>query len=130
MRNTILAAALLLIAGLTRVETQVAPPTSSVTVAPAAAAKATLDRYCATCHNQRVRAGGLAFDGLDVTAAHRDAPTWEKVVRKVRTGMMPPVGAPRPDRATLDRLAGAIEQTIDAAAKAFKVAAAQEGNVK
>ena len=118
MRNTILAAALLLIAGLTRVETQVAPPTSSVTVAPAAAAKATLDRYCATCHNQRVRAGGLAFDGLDVTAAHRDAPTWEKVVRKVRTGMMPPVGAPRPDRATLDRLAGAIEQTIDRAAAA------------
>ena len=51
-----------------------------------------------------MRAGGLALDGLDVAQAGREPQTWEKVVRKVRTGMMPPAGAPRPDRATLDRL--------------------------
>jgi hypothetical protein len=130
MRKTILAAALLLLAGLTRVETQSTqerPVGRTVTGTPgepdrarptSVEARATLDRYCATCHNQRTRAGGLALDVLDVAGADREAQTWEKVVRKVRTGMMPPGGAPRPDRATLDRLAGAIEQTIDRAAAA------------
>ena len=63
-----------------------------------------LDRYCVTCHNQRARTGGLALDALDLNAVAREAQTWEKVVRKVRTGMMPPSGAPRPDRSALDNL--------------------------
>ena len=120
MRAPLLAAVLLLfVAAFARVHTQApaskTPPPAAGTVAPAEA-KATIDRYCATCHNQRVKAGGLALDTLDVSAAGREPHTWEKVVRKVRTGMMPPSGSPRPDRATLDRLAGSIEQAIDRAA--------------
>ena len=62
---------------------------------------ATLRRFssstCVTCHNQRLKTAGLALDTLDVTptSAH-DAETWEKVVRKIKTGMMPPSGAPPP----------------------------------
>jgi hypothetical protein len=92
--------------------------TSGADAKAAAESKATLDRYCTTCHNQRLKSGGFALDHLDVAAAHREPDTWEKAVRKVRTGMMPPAGAPRPDRATLDRLAASIEQTIDRAAAA------------
>ena len=54
--------------------------------------------YCAGCHNDRLKSGGLSLDGL---TPDRDAETWEKVVRKVRAGLMPPAGAKRPDRAAL-----------------------------
>ena len=126
MKATIFAAAVLLLAvQIVSVQSQSAPTASAGRGAPGEpdrarptiAAKAVIDRYCATCHNQRTRAGNLALDTLDVSAASRDAQTWEKVVRKVRTGMMPPSGAPRPDRATLDGLAASIETTIDRAAR-------------
>jgi len=111
MKATALAAVLLLIGvGFTRVDTQTAQPPAA---RPASAEQAVIDRYCATCHNQRTRAGNLALDMLDVTAAGREPQTWEKVVRKVRTGMMPPSGMPRPDRATLDSFAASIETAID-----------------
>jgi hypothetical protein len=79
---------------------------------------AVLKRYCTTCHNGVMRRGGLLLDGLDVDQPRRNPETWEKVVRKVRTGMMPPSGAPRPDRATLDRFASVVEETLDHAAAA------------
>src|SRR5690349_8591163 len=120
MKATIFAAALLLVAGLARVDTQSTGAQSpsvgrALSGAPGEPdrARPTLDRYCVTCHNQRAKIGGLALEGLDPSAAGRDPQTWEKVVRKVRTGMMPPSGAPRPDRATLDGLAASIEQAID-----------------
>jgi mono/diheme cytochrome c family protein len=78
--------------------------------------QALLDRYCLTCHNERVKAGALLLNQLDVAQAGRDPQVWEKVVRKLRTGMMPPSGAPRPDRATLDRLTSDIETALDRAA--------------
>jgi mono/diheme cytochrome c family protein len=78
----------------------------------------TIDRYCVTCHNPRMKAGGLVLDGIPAANAASEPHTWEKVIRKVRTGMMPPAGAPRPDRATLDGLAAAVETTIDRAAAA------------
>ena len=114
MKVTIFAAALLLLASLARVETQNASPT----VARAASSeKVLIDRYCATCHNARTRAGNFTLDTLDVAAAGREPETWEKVVRKVRTGMMPPSGAPRPERAALDSFASSIETMIDAVAR-------------
>jgi hypothetical protein len=58
------------------------------------------------------------LDALPLASAAREPQTWEKVIRKVRTGMMPPAGAPRPDRATLDSLAAAVETTLDRAAAA------------
>ena len=58
------------------------------------------------------------LDQLDVEQPGRDPQTWEKVVRKLRTGMMPPSGAPRPERATLDRFASVVEDALDHAAAA------------
>jgi mono/diheme cytochrome c family protein len=80
--------------------------------------RAVLERYCVGCHDSAERAGGLALDRLPVDAVHSDAETWEHVVRKVRTGFMPPAGEPRPDRAALDAFATAIETRLDAAAGA------------
>ena len=58
-----------------------------------------LDKYCITCHNQRTKTGGLALDTLDLAQVSDHAEVWEKVVRKLRTGAMPPAGRPRPDKA-------------------------------
>jgi hypothetical protein len=79
---------------------------------------AVVQRYCQTCHNGRMKAGGLLLDQLDVDHPDRDPQSWEKVVRKLRTGMMPPAGAPRPDRGTLDRFAASIETVLDRTAAA------------
>ena len=70
-------------------------------------------QYCVTCHNSRLRTGGLALDALDPAKVTAHAETWEKVVRKLKTGMMPPIGAPRPDRARLDAFAAALEGRLD-----------------
>ncbi|HEX5230182.1 MAG TPA: DUF1592 domain-containing protein [Bryobacteraceae bacterium] len=80
--------------------------------------QALLDRYCIGCHNQKLRTGGLAIDKLDLTHPGNDAETWEKVVRKIRAGMMPPAGMPRPDRAALDTFAAKLEAGLDTAAAA------------
>jgi len=50
---------------------------------------------------------------LDFDHPEKDAETWEKVIRKIKTGMMPPSGARRPDRATLDAFANEIEKRLD-----------------
>ncbi len=86
------------------------------TASTAPAQQNVLDEYCVTCHNQKLKTGGLELDKLSLQHAGADAETWEKVVRKVRAGMMPPAGAKRPDRATLDGLAGAVETALDRAA--------------
>jgi mono/diheme cytochrome c family protein len=78
--------------------------------------KALIDQYCAGCHNQRLKTADLMLDTLDLTHIAENAETWEKVVRKVRAGLMPPAGARRPDRATLDSFAAAIEGELDRAA--------------
>ena len=88
------------------------PTPSSPLVAPSAH-RATLDRYCVTCHNARVKAGGLVLDTLDVAS---EPATWEKVVRKLRGRMMPPAALPRPDEATYDAFARDLESALDAAA--------------
>jgi hypothetical protein len=74
------------------------------------------NQYCVGCHNQRAKIGGLSLDTLDYAHPENDAETWEKVIRKIKTGMMPPAGARRPDRATLDGFATAIEKRLDSAA--------------
>ena len=80
--------------------------------------QALVNRYCVTCHSTRLKTGGLALEGLQIAQAGQQPQTWEKVVRKVRTGMMPPANAPRPDRAALDALAASVETTLDRAAAA------------
>ena len=75
-----------------------------------------LKQYCFTCHNERIKSGGLAIDALDAARVGAHAEQWEKVVRKIKTGMMPPGGAPRPARAVLDGFAASLETRLDAAA--------------
>ena len=91
---------------------------SSSAARPRADPRVVLDRYCIGCHDSAERAGGLALDRLALDDVHANVETWEHVVRKVRTGFMPPAGEPRPERATLDGLAAALEQRLDAAARA------------
>jgi hypothetical protein len=79
---------------------------------------AVINQYCVTCHNQRAKTAGLMLDTLDATRVDQHPDVWEKVVRKVRAGMMPPGGAPRPDRPTLDAFASTIEFALDRAAAA------------
>ena len=77
-----------------------------------------LDRYCVTCHNQRAKTAGLMFDTMELAGSSDDAEVWEKVVRKLRTGSMPPQGMPRPDDSAHDALIAWLETTLDRAAAA------------
>ena len=77
-----------------------------------------LDRYCATCHNDRLKTGGLSLDQVDLSTPEAHSELWETVVRKLHTGVMPPNNALQPSQA--DRLATLtwLEQSLDAAAAA------------
>ena len=86
------------------------------TVAAAPLPRAMLDKYCVTCHNQRMKTGGLALDALDLAQVSEHAGQWEKVVRKLRTGAMPPVGRPRPDKALSESVTSWLEAELDRAA--------------
>ncbi|HEY6508472.1 MAG TPA: DUF1587 domain-containing protein, partial [Vicinamibacterales bacterium] len=82
----------------------------------AATARAVLDRYCVTCHNQRLQTAGVSLDTLDVRAVHDHVELSEKVVRKLRAREMPPPGAPRPAASALAGTAAWFESELDAAA--------------
>src|SRR5437773_6527400 len=81
----------------------------------AAAPRAVLDQYCVTCHNQRLRTGGVALDGVDVARPGDHAELWERVIAKLRAGSMPPPGRPRPDASTYRAVASWLEAEIDRA---------------
>ena len=76
-----------------------------------------LNQYCEGCHNDAERAGDLAFDRLDPSRLHADAAVWETVIRKLRGGLMPPPGEPRPDDERLAGFVGFLEESLDAAAR-------------
>ena len=80
-----------------------------------AAREQILDRYCVACHNEIDLTGGLSFERLDREDVSRNADVWEAVVRKLRTGLMPPLGEPRPARAVLDAFAVSLEAGLDEA---------------
>jgi mono/diheme cytochrome c family protein len=77
--------------------------------------RAVIGTYCVTCHNQRLKTGGLALDTVDVTRPASDAEVWERVIAKLRAGSMPPAGRPRPDAATYKAVASWLETEIDRA---------------
>jgi len=79
--------------------------------------QALIDRYCVGCHNARTKSGGFVLEGLDVSQPADHAEAWEKVVRKLRGGLMPPVGRPRPDEATYRALRTSIESRLDTLAR-------------
>jgi hypothetical protein len=75
-----------------------------------------VDRYCIGCHNDDDLAGGVSFKKLDRGDLGKNAKIWEAAVRKLRTGLMPPKGEPRPERAALDAAASWFEHGLDAVA--------------
>src|ERR1035441_10534929 len=75
--------------------------------------RAVLDKYCVTCHNQKLKTAGLMLDKLDLASVGEHAEQWEKVVRKLRAGMMPPAGLPRPSSASYEALTLALENELD-----------------
>ena len=110
-----------------------AAPREAGAPATAATVEATLDRYCAACHNARVVEGrdaapsmlvsqlreiGLAFDTLDLADLGDHTDVWERVVRKLESRAMPPVGRPRPDEATYESVRVWLETELDRAASA------------
>jgi mono/diheme cytochrome c family protein len=84
--------------------------------APPEPTRAFLNQYCSSCHNATLKSGQLDLRSLDPADVGPTAETWEKVVRKLRTGMMPPANAARPSRAAIDEFASTLETRLDRAA--------------
>src|SRR5262245_4362193 len=80
--------------------------------------RALLDQYCVTCHNQQLKTAGLMLDKADLNDIPGGAATWEKVVMKLRSGMMPPAGRPKPDQTAVDSMVASLEDALDKAAAA------------
>ena len=74
---------------------------------------AILGKYCFGCHNDKRKVGGLVLENKDLSHVGPDAETWEKVVRKLRMGAMPPPGLPRPDLKTTDAFVASLENKLD-----------------
>ncbi len=91
-----------------------APPSDA-----AAAQRAVITQYCSTCHSDKAKAAGMDsarkidFDSLDIAHVGSNAETWERVVRRLRAGMMPPSGVRRPDRETYKGLIAWLEKELD-----------------
>jgi cytochrome c5 len=90
-----------------------APATS-----PATPAGELVNKYCVTCHNQKLKTANLMLDRADTAQVANSAAAWEKVIVKLRSRAMPPPGMPRPDNATYDSVADWLEAGIDRAAAA------------
>src|SRR6185436_5468083 len=71
--------------------------------------RALVNQYCAGCHNDRLKSGGFSWTTIDLAHPEQNAEQVEKVVRKVRSGMMPPAGAKRPDLAAMKAFAEGLE---------------------
>ena len=92
-----------------------AAPTTA-TAAPAS--RALFDQYCVGCHNERLKTAGLSLEKIDPADAAGHAEILEKVVRKLRTGTMPPDGRPRPEKPVADAFAASLETVLDRVAAA------------
>ena len=80
---------------------------------PAASHRALIERYCLGCHSDKARSGGLALSQLNLDAVDQNAEIAEKVIRKLRGGLMPPAGARRPDSQSVAELVSWLEHEID-----------------
>src|SRR5438477_1101409 len=95
-------------------------PASKPAVAPdVTPQRALLDQYCVTCHNAKTKTANLLLDQLDVAHLREHAEIGEKVVRKLRAGMMPPKGMKRPDQATMDAFIVWMENELDRGAVTY-----------
>ena len=101
-------------------EAHPSPPLGAL-LRPAASdslANQVIETYCLRCHGERRQRGNLRLDAFDVGAAGQSAEVAEKMIRKLRAGMMPPPGSRRPDEATLTALVEALEVRVDESAAA------------
>jgi hypothetical protein len=85
---------------------------------PESTERALVTQYCVTCHNDRAKTGGFSLEGVDADRPAANPEVWEKVSRKLRAGLMPPMEAPRPERAVLESFRRTLESSLDAAAQA------------
>ncbi len=90
-------------------------PLSAQTPSPPPDTRAFVDKYCITCHNQKLHTAGLALDNLDVAKPGANAEAWERVIAKLQAGSMPPPGLPRPGPAVYHSVASTLENGIDKA---------------
>jgi mono/diheme cytochrome c family protein len=98
--------------------TLTAAPQQSEKSAAADPSKALVNRYCVTCHNQKLRTAKLAFDTMDLAHPEKDALIWERAIRKLRGGMMPPPGAAKPPAEAVNAFATYLETSLDKASAA------------
>jgi mono/diheme cytochrome c family protein len=75
--------------------------------------RALVDKYCVTCHNQKLKTAGVMFDKMDLAHPGADARIWEEAVRKLRGGLMPPPGLPKPDAAAVKSFIASLETSLD-----------------
>jgi hypothetical protein len=115
MTKILLCASILFVVAATPTLTSSQQREARTTAAPSADA-AFLKQYCISCHNARVKSGGLALEGLDPVKVEGHGDVWEKVVRKLRTGLMPPDGAPKPSGAARVAFTASLESALDRAA--------------
>ena len=90
--------------------------TALLAAAPPPSFSPLVNRYCVACHNSQLRSGGFALAAADLAHPEQHAPQFERVIRKIRAGLMPPPGAPRPDSSALTDFAASLEDSIDRAA--------------
>jgi len=94
-------------------------PSTSAAAPTAVSERALLNRYCAACHNEKMKKAGqrsalaITLDNLDVEHVEQNPEGWERVVRKVRAGMMPPAGMPRPTPAEFEAAIAYLENELD-----------------
>ncbi|HLX46623.1 MAG TPA: DUF1592 domain-containing protein [Bryobacteraceae bacterium] len=75
--------------------------------------QALVNQYCLGCHSAKLKTGGIAIEGLSVAQPSGHADVWERVLRKMRTGEMPPKGLPRPTEAEYAAFTRSLEETLD-----------------
>jgi mono/diheme cytochrome c family protein len=79
---------------------------------------AVVNKYCLSCHSERLRTGGFVLEGVDLANPAANPELWERVIVRLRAGSMPPAGLPRPDERTYEALAGRLEADLDRAWRA------------
>src|SRR5271155_4373044 len=93
-------------------------PGKTASLATASTERALLNQYCVTCHDDELKTANLSLEKLDLTTVGEHPEVWEKVIRKLRAGMMPPPGMPRPPLAKYEELRDWLEGQIDRTAAA------------
>lgn len=97
---------------------QAQAPSSPNGIANAAATSAALQKYCLTCHSEKVKTAGMVINPAEASNPSAHAETWEKVIRQLKVQSMPPPGMPRPDAATYKAAVSLLETSLDASANA------------